>query len=179
MMFLLLHPCRVSQIQGGRVGSAAEDRLDPAVSCSWQEGPCQPWKAPARGCLRNDQPGGIWPLPGTVLRWAEHSLQLPKGSTLPRSLQLLVQGKEQLNRFGRSLCICFFLIPPGLKSLNTYSLMAGREQLKPCEKSLLKYSRLLILAYQLIETFGINSVAILPKDFSNSISFFFLKHCIL
>lgn len=44
--------------------------------------------------------------------------------------------------------------------------------MKPCEKSLLKYLKLLILAYQFIETFGINSVAILPKDFSNSILFF-------
>lgn len=42
--------------------------------------------------------------------------------------------------------------------------------MKPCEKSVLKYFRLFILAYQFIETFGLNSA--FPKDFGNSIIFF-------
>lgn len=59
--------------------------------------------------------------------------------------------------------------------------MGGWEKVKPCGKICTKHFRLFILAYQFIETFGINSVAIIPEDLNNlipSLFFFFFSKAV-
>lgn len=203
---MLLPPCWLLRDARYRVGGASEDRLPFAMKaelldlCSCMVGPCQPWKASNRGCLGKDQSGGTGPLPGTGLRWgwgllcgwwasqpgeeanARASSSVSGAGVMPHTVRaphVLMQGKEQLKRFEMCLCVYFFddAIWAGINW--QCSLMGGMQQVRPCEKALLKYFRWLILAYQCSEMFGIDSVAILPRDFSNLIGFFFLKHCML